>query len=60
MKPTKGQIALLKKLNIEVNDKTEILAEVGNDNGETFKGEFIVKTKRKKYKIENEMLIKTF
>lgn len=48
MKPTKGQIKDIEsKLGYIPQSRVEILAEGGNDNGNTFSGNFLVKIKWK-------------
>lgn len=59
MKAQKGQIADLKKAGANV-DKVTIICEAGNDNGETFRGEFLAKCGRLHYRINNGTLVKTF
>lgn len=58
MKAQQGQIKDLLNLGITVS-KVTIVAEAGNDNGNTFIGEFLAKCGKKHYRIKNAKLIKT-
>lgn len=61
MNPQKGQINDLKKYVSNLNeDKVKIIAEAGNDNGETFRGRFLADVNGKKYSIEDGKLTKRF
>lgn len=60
MKPTGGQVVLLKKYNL-LTESSAIIVEGGNDNGITFNGSFIAKNKgsRKRYRFDDGVLTKT-
>lgn len=57
MKPQKGQLNDLAKNGIAI-DKVTIICEAGNDNGQTFRGEFLAKCGSKKVRIQNGVLLK--
>lgn len=46
MKPQKGQILTVQRYFNTSSDKMEIIAEAGNDTGNSFLGSFIVKIKK--------------
>ncbi len=57
MNPQQGQIKDLQNVGIKCG-KINIVCEAGNDNGQTFKGEFLAKCGRKLVRINNGKLIK--
>ncbi|MBT2621249.1 hypothetical protein [Chryseobacterium sp. ISL-6] len=46
MKPQKGQLLIIQKYFNTSSDSTEVIAEAGNDTGNSFLGSFIVKIKK--------------
>ncbi len=59
MKAQAGQIKDIQKILPSVTPaKITIIAEGGNDNGETFSGSFLAKIGRKCYRITDGKLIK--
>lgn len=59
MTPQKGQLSIIKKHIPDLGDKcVSIVAEAGNDTGETFSGSFIFKVGRKVYRADNGKVTK--
>lgn len=58
MKAQQGQINDIRR-NIPTAKNIEIIAEGGNDNGKTFRGEFLAKVDGKYHRFEDGKLIKT-
>jgi hypothetical protein len=61
MKPTQGQICILKKYGLYNEEKSHIIAEAGVDRVTTFYGSWMANNKgsKKYFRFENEELIKT-
>lgn len=56
----KGQLKAIKSILPHVTTKDcNIIAEAGNDNGEIFNGDFLVKVGNRHYRFDNMVLVKT-
>lgn len=59
MKPQKGQIVTIQKYFDTTSDKIEIIAEAGNDTGNSFLGNFIAKIKQAGiFRFDNGLLVR--